>query len=412
MFSKISSLLFKSLAPFASIILLCSATQSNNIKADFDTIYKEIKNTYAPDRRVKVFDVTLTQKGDSTIINGATTEEKALNSLKEALKKGGIEATFSVELLPSSKLGDKVYGIATQSVINLRMDDGYAEEAGTQVMMGTPLKLLRKRDGWTQVITPEGYISWVTSGSLAELTEDDFNKYIESKKVILTTRYTVVTEKTSEKSQPICDAVWGNVFLDLGKKGKFTKVGLADGREGYILTKNIEPFDKWLSKRNPTPEDIIETAKQFIGVPYMWGATSIKAVDCSGFTKSVYFLNGIILARDASQQCYTGDNINISEYVDGNKYTRESLKNLKTGDLIFFGRKATPEKKERISHVGIYIGEGIFIHSATKVRINSLIPEDSNYYEGSVRLVRAQRILGNENKGKGIITIDNSIYVK
>ena len=140
----------------------------------------------------------------------------------------------------------------------------------------------------------------------------------------------------------------------------------------------------------------------------MWGGTSIKAVDCSGFTKSTYYLNGIILARDASQQCYTGDDIDISKYVDGEQ-TKEALANLKMGDLIFFGSKATPERKERITHVGIYIGDGIFIHSAGKVRINSLIPEDDNYYSGSNRLVRAQRMLGNQDCGKGIISM-NTIY--
>jgi cell wall-associated NlpC family hydrolase len=81
------------------------------------------------------------------------------------------------------------------------------------------------------------------------------------------------------------------------------------------------------------------------------------------------------------------------------------LANLKKGDLIFFGTKATPEKKERITHVGIYIEDGIFIHSATKVRINSLIPTDANYYDGSKRLVRAQRILGNVDAGKDIWSI-------
>jgi cell wall-associated NlpC family hydrolase len=179
-----------------------------------------------------------------------------------------------------------------------------------------------------------------------------------------------------------------------------------------VLKADVTDFNKWLDSRNPTAENIIKTAKQFIGVPYMWGGTSIKAVDCSGFCKSTYFLNGIVLARDASQQCLTGDNVDISKYVDGSEHTREALANLKKGDLIFFGTKATAEKKERITHVGIYIENGIFIHSATKVRINSLIPTDANYYDGSKRLVRAQRILGNQDKGKGIVSVVNDYTIK
>ena len=138
----------------------------------------------------------------------------------------------------------------------------------------------------------------------------------------------------------------------------------------------------------------------------MWGGTSIKAVDCSGFTKSTYFLNGLVLARDASQQCHTGDNVDITKYVNDSTYTVEALANLKKGDLIFFGSKATPEKKERVTHVGIYIENGILIHSAGKVRINSLIPTDDNYYSGSKRLIRACRIIGNQDMDKDIWTIE------
>ena len=68
-----------------------------------------------------------------------------------------------------------------------------------------------------------------------------------------------------------------------------------------------------------------------------------EAVDCSGFTKSVYYLNGIILARDASQQCYTGEDVDITKYVNDSLYTMDALQNLKKGDLVFFGRKATAE---------------------------------------------------------------------
>ena len=143
----------------------------------------------------------------------------------------------------------------------------------------------------------------------------------------------------------------------------------------------------------------------------MWGGTSMKAVDCSGFTKTVYFLNGVILARDASQQCYTGDDVDIKEYTDNNNYSVEALGNLKKGDLIFFGTKATPEKKERITHVGIYIDNGKFIHSATRVKENSLIPSDSDYYDGSKRMIRAQRIIGTQDKGKGVESIDKSNYL-
>jgi len=102
-----------------------------------------------------------------------------------------------------------------------------------------------------------------------------------------------------------------------------------------------------------------------------------------------------VLERDASQQGLTGEGVNIENGFDS----------LKRGDLIFFGSKATPERKERITHVGIYIGSGEFIHSATTVRINSLLPEAPNYYEGSDRLLRARRIITRIDADEGIVSL-------
>ena len=75
------------------------------------------------------------------------------------------------------------------------------------------------------------------------------------------------------------------------------------------------------------------------------------------------------------------------------------------GDLIFFGRKATEDRKESITHVGIYIGDGRFIHSAGRVRINSLDPASDIYYEGSDRLLRAARILNHIDDGTQVVSV-------
>lgn len=369
-------------------------------------VYKGVKAGLVPDSRSRTFEVRIEKSANGNYVAyGATTEPNCKDSLFAAFEQKNIKITDSIELLPSASLDGKICGVVAQSVVNFRTSGRYAAESATQALMGTPVKVLEKRDGWTRAITPEGYISWVTSGSLAEMTEEEYNNYRSNAKVIVTDRYATIVEKPSNNAQMVSDVVLGNILIDSGSEGAWQRVSIADGRTGYLPKSSVQDFQSWLSSRNPTPENIIATGKLFIGVPYMWGGTSLKAVDCSGFTKSVYYLNGVILARDASQQCYTGDNVDISQYVDNGKYERASLENLKTGDLIFFGTKATAEKKERISHVGIYIGNGIFIHSAGKVRINSLIPEDGNYYSGSKNLVRAQRILGNVDAGKGVFSM-------
>ncbi|MEG0518204.1 MAG: C40 family peptidase [Bacteroidales bacterium] len=400
------------LISLASFLGLCGCTgqQEDAVITTFDSVAKTVKTEFIPDSRTKVFKYTMEKQGPQYVLKGKTTEIKAKEALLEQLAQKNIQFTDSSLILPLAELGEKTYGIATQSVINFRTEGEYSAESATQVTMGAPLRLLEKEGGWSRCVTPEGYIAWVTSGSLKEMTKGEFDTYTAAKKVIVTTKYATVTEQPALSSTMVSDAVWGNILLDLGVSAGMQKVALADGREGYLPVAQVEPFDQWLASRNPTAENIIATGKQFIGVPYMWGGTSIKAVDCSGFTKTVYFLNGLILARDASQQCYTGDDLDMNEYINGTQ-TLETLKNLQKGDLIFFGSKATAQKKERITHVGIYIGNGIFIHSAGKVKINSLIPTDSNYYDGSKRLVRAQRIIGNQDTGKGTESIAKSIYI-
>ena len=373
----------------------------------FNDIKKGVKTALAPDGRSKTFEVELTKENNKYVLRGVTTEQKAKDSLAQALKAANIQFEDSLFMLPCAKLGEKTYAVSTQSVINFRTGGKYSAESATQVMMGTPLRLLEKNDnGWTRAITPEGYIAWVTNASYQAMTKEELDAYTAKHKVIVTDKYVTLYSQPNANSEMVSDIVWGNILIDMGKAGAWHKVAIADGRTGYLPASSVECFDKWLASRNPTPENIIATAKKFIGVPYMWGGTSIKAVDCSGFTKSTYFLNGLVLARDASQQCHTGDNVDIAKYVNDSTYTVEALANLKKGDLIFFGTKATPEKKERVTHVGIYIENGIFIHSAGKVRINSLIPTDDNYYSGSKRLIRACRIIGNQDMDKGITSIE------
>jgi cell wall-associated NlpC family hydrolase len=124
-----------------------------------------------------------------------------------------------------------------------------------------------------------------------------------------------------------------------------------------------------------------------MGSPYLWGGASSKATDCSGFVKLVYYAQGIILARDASQQARYGDPVDFT-----------NMDKLQPGDLLFFGSSA-----QRISHEGIYLGKGDFIHSSGRVHISSIDPRDPKYNVNRNN-VAARRILNSMNT-EGIVRV-------
>lgn len=388
--------MIKRLFPFVAALLLVGACCSDRT-AQFDTISKEVKAEFAPDRRSKTYEASLEETNNSFVLRGVTTEAQAKEALLARLSENGIDVKDSMSVLPHPALGEKTWGITNLSVINIRMDPDYDAESGTQTLLGTVLRVLEARDGWLRVKTPEGYLAWVTEGSVKRVTEAEAQEWIKSERLVVNTHYTLLRDEPSERGNVVCDAVWGCIVKKISAGLQFYKVLLPNGKEAYLKRSDAQDFAGWVDSRNATADNLIATAKQLLGFPYLWGGTSIKGVDCSGFVKTTYYLNGIILLRDASQQVNTGEPIDVSNGLD----------NLQPGDLIFFGRKATAERKERVSHVGMYIGGGEFIHSATVVRINSLLPDAPNYYPGSTRLLRASRILGNVDCGKDVFSIKN-----
>jgi len=178
----------------------------------------------------------------------------------------------------------------------------------------------------------------------------------------------------------------------LAQNGTFYQVLYPDGRLAWVKEKEVLPavdvFNKVASR-----EDVILEAMAFHGIPYLWGGASAKNLDCSGFVSNVFFMNGIQMPRDADQQSHCGRVIT----------TRYDTLELERGDLLFFGRKASPEVAERVSHVAIYKGAGEFIHAAgfrDRVSINSMDSTQAHFIDTYPEIfVRATRIIGEEPKG-------------
>lgn len=365
-----------------SIIVLFSCQTSSEDKVQ-DAI-ETFRTGYAPDKRVAIWNI----HWDGETLSGETNLDHALFPFFEYLDTLGVTYTNQITLLPDASLEGKEFALVTISVANIRSDAKHSAELATQAVMGTPLKVLKKNDTWYLIQTPEGYISWVDAAGIALKTEEEMLAWQNAEKVIFTelTGHIFLDEN---ESVFVSDLVAGNILAIEGETRNHVRVILPDGRAGLIRKNQVMAFEAWLNSRSTSPENLISTAKSMMGSPYLWGGTSIKGVDCSGFTKTIFYLNGAIIPRDASQQIHEG------EEVDSAK----NWENLQVGDLLFFGEKATADKKERVVHVGMWIGDNSFIHSRGRVRISSFDPTSPDYDEYELnRYLRTKRIVGKESK--------------
>lgn len=157
----------------------------------------------------------------------------------------------------------------------------------------------------------------------------------------------------------------------LGKTDGWYQLQLSDGTQGWMSASYVSLREEDIS-RSGSERDIVDFAKRFLGVGYVYGGSSPKGFDCSGFTSYVYKNLGIEIPRTSLEQSKAGVAVEKSA--------------LKTGDLVFF--KTLGSKK--INHVGIYIGDGNFIHSSSgggEVRIDTLLTGYYNDHYATARRV-------------------------
>jgi len=367
-------------------ILACLFISCNPKKTfELQTKIDEVKLEFAPDKRVAIFNVeAATTNNGSILITGETNLPIALNALKTRFPKSET-IIDSVQMLPAKDLNGFHYGVVNLSVCNIRSAPKHSAELATQALQGMPLKIFKKKDNWYYVQTPDNYLGWLDAGGLTLMNKAEFEAWDELEKAMFIKDYGYAYDEKTDAV--LSDVVIGNRFAVIAKNAEKLSIQFPDGRKGWIATQESSLYLDWVLSRAMDAEHIIKTATSLMGRPYLWGGTSPKAMDCSGFTKMVYYLNGVELARDASQQVKDGKLVEIDP----------TFQNLVKGDLLFFGSEATAEKKERIWHVAIYIGAGKIIHASGAIKIESLIPGDVNFAEKRLKsLIRARRIIGTE----------------
>ena len=349
---------------------------------------QDVKQKYAPNKGLRIFDVGVQRRGLELVLTGEVDCAEARIETVRAVERTGAKVTDRIKVLPDEKLGDQVWGISCLSVASGRLLPDHRAELGTQVLMGNVVRVWKPSTNavfrWYLTQSADGYLSWLQKGTFVRCTREQVDAWNRGPLLMVTAFEDRILERPDADAQPVSDVIMCDLVCKTGEEGNWYKVELPDKRAGFLPKKAAADYVTWKQARQPTAENIERTARRFIGRPYLWGANSPKGFDCSGFAKIVFFLNGIDLQRDSSKQALEG----VAVPLDAD------LSQLKKGDLLFFGPRARRGKPERVVHVGIYLGDKLFIHSSEMVHISSLDPQSPIRDENRIRtLLHARRIL-------------------
>ena len=248
-------------------------------------------------------------------------------------------------------------GTVTADALRLRSTPAAEGEILATVSSGTNVVVLDEaEDGWYKVNynSVEGYMSgeYLDVATKAD-TALGYGK-VDADGSTLNMRAGASTSFDS-----LCSIPSGTVLELEGIYEGWYKVTYA-GNTGYVssdyITITTEPTT---STSSALGEQIVALAKQYLGTPYVLGGNGPSSFDCSGFTKYIYAQFGYTLNRTATDQLQNGVSVSRDE--------------LQPGDLVFFKYNTS----KPVSHVGIYIGNGEFIHASTNrymVQIDQMNP--------------------------------------
>lgn len=235
-------------------------------------------------------------------------------------------------------------GVIVKPVANMYARPTTDAGVVSQAIYGANVSVMKVQGGWAQIRTPDDYTGWTPLSSLARRAP----YAAEEKTVEVVSLFAhIYREPDITKHQPIVTVPFETRLELLDRKDeRWLQVRLPDRHAGWIQNGDVS-----LAPRRMSVPDLIEFSKRFLGLPYTWGGTSSYGYDCSGFTQMLYRQRGVLLPRDAAPQAaWSG-------------FAPVARQDLAPGDLLFFG--ASPAK---ITHTGMYIGEGKFINATPYLR--------------------------------------------
>jgi len=258
---------------------------------------------------------------------------------------------FALSLLPLLPAGaqksvpDADFVVAAP-VIDMYRNPSMDSDVVSQAIYGTDVLSLKQQGEWYDIRTADGYSGWVQAADLKALSA---GPYAPDGKVVRITDLSANVYRDPDVAlhAPLLHLPWEarleTTSEPAASTDRWIPVRLVDGRTAWVQRGDVSTDFAPLSI-----DETILLARRFLGITYTWGGVSSFGFDCSGFTQMLLRQRGTEMPRDASvQAAWTG-------------VVPVKREELQPGDLLFFGSSAA-----KITHTGMYIGNGQFIHDTT-----------------------------------------------
>lgn len=239
--------------------------------------------------------------------------------------------------------------VVVEPVANMYSRPSQHADVVSQATYATSVDGLEQRDGWMRIRTPDDYTGWMP---LSFLRQQGASRYPANGRVAVVRSLfaNLYHEPDHSRRQPLLTVPFETGLEVIDEPGeenqRWIHIRLPDERTAWLRRGDvsIETADLGIA-------EAIALSRRFVGLPYLWGGTSSFGYDCSGFTQMLCRRRGVAIPRDSGPQ---------ARWEGFEAINRDELQ---PGDLVFFGKS-----EAEVTHTGMYIGDGEFIHATAYLR--------------------------------------------